>query len=353
MDIVDFTKVMLPAVMAFTVGIVMTPFLTHYLYTYRAWKKNPGKQTLDGKVAVEFNRLHKDRERKVPRMGGIVIWGSALITISSVWLISQIWPTAATVKMDFLSRAQTWIPLFALLFGAFVGLINDLLDIYGTGKGIALRYRLLAITLMSAFIGWWFYEKLDIVSVGIPFGQPLEVGWLIIPFFIITSLALYASGIIDGIDGLSGGVFAIVFAGYAMIAFAQLQIDLAAFSAMLVGAILAFLWFNVPPARFFMTETGTMALTLTLATIAFMTDTLGEGIGISVLPVIGFLLAATVASSLLQEFSKRFRGKKLFRIAPLHHHFEAVGWSGPKVAMRYWILSTIFAFLGVIIALLG
>ncbi len=148
-------------------------------------------------------------------------------------------------------------------------------------------------------------------------------------------------------------MFATIFAAYSVIALAQNQIDLAAFSAMLVGAILAFLWFNIPPARFFMTETGTMALTLTLATIAFMTDTLGEGIGIFALPVIGFLLVATVASTIIQEFSKRFLGKKVFRIAPLHHHFEAGGWSGPKVTMRYWILGAVFAFFGVILALVG
>ena len=169
----------------------------------------------------------------------------------------------------------------------------------------------------------------------------------------VLSLSLYASGIIDGIDGLAGGVFAMIFSAYAGIALAQNQIDIAAFSAMLVGAILAFLWFNVPPARFFMTETGTMALTLTLATIAFMTDTLGGGIGVAVLPIIGFLLVATVASTILQELSKRILGRKLFRIAPLHHHFEAIGWSGPKVTMRYWILGAVFAFFGVLLALVG
>ena len=351
--LIDILKTFIPAVIAFGTGILITPFLTCFLYKYKAWKKNPGKQTLDWQVAVEFNRLHKERERNIPRMGGIVIWGAALITISSMWFLAQIWPTAATVKMDFLSRAQTWIPLFTLTFGALVGFGNDLLDIYGTGNGISLSKRLAVIVVMSSFIGWWFYEKLEIVSVGIPFAEPFEIGWLIIPFFVLVSLALYASGIIDGIDGLSGGVFAMVFAGYAGIAFSQSQIDLAAFSAMLAGATLAFLWFNVPPARFFMTETGTMALTLTLATVAFMTDTLGEGIGIAVLPIVGFLLAATVATSVLQEFYKRVLGKKFFRIAPLHHHFEAIGWSGPKVAMRYWILSIIFAFVGVIVALIG
>ena len=353
MDLADLIKVMTPAIIAFSVGIAITPLITRHLYSHRAWKKKPGKVTLDGTEAVEFNKLHKEREREVPRMGGIVIWGSAIITILGMSIIASVWPTASTLKMDFLSRAQTWIPLMALGVGALVGLANDVLDIYHDGNGLSLSRRLAVVIAMSLFVGWWFYEKLDITTIGIPFYHPIEIGWFIIPFFVLVSLALYASGIIDGIDGLAGGVFATIFAAYAVIALAQNQVDLAAFSAMLVGAILAFLWFNIPPARFFMTETGTMALTLTLATIAFMTDTLGEGIGIAVLPVIGFLLVATVASTIIQELSKRFLGKKVFRIAPLHHHFEALGWSGAKVAMRYWILGAVCAFFGVLLALIG
>ena len=171
------------------------------------------------------------------------------------------------------------------------------------------------------------------------------------PLFILISLALYASGVIDGIDGLSGGVFASIFASYTIIAFAQNQIDLAAFSACVVGGLLAFLWYNIPPARFYMSDTGTMGLTLAIGTVAFMTDNLGGGVGISVLPVIGALLIITVLSDIAQVLSKRFFGRKLLRIAPLHHHFEAIGWSGSKIVMRYWILSVVFAFAGVILAL--
>lgn len=353
LDFADLIKVMTPAVIAFTVGILITPLITKHLYAHKAWKKRPGKMTIHGDEAVEFNKLHKDREREVPRMGGVVIWGSAIITILGMWGLSLLLPTTETIKMDFLSRAQTWIPLFALGIGAIVGLINDILDIYYDGNGLSLKRRLAVVVAMALFIGWWFYAKLDITSVGIPFYEPLEIGWLVIPLFVLITLALYASGIIDGIDGLAGGVFAIIFSAYAVIALAQNQVDLAAFSAMLTGAILAFLWFNVPPARFFMTETGTMALTLALATIAFMTDTLGEGVGIAVLPVIGFLLVATVASTIAQIVYKRLFNKKLLRIAPLHHHFEAIGWPGTKVAMRYWILGSVFAFFGVILALIG
>ena len=349
----DIVKVLVPATASFIIGMAISPILTHYLYKLKAWKKQPGKTALDGSEAREFNRLHETHEMRAPRMGGIVVWGSAALTIMGIAIIARFVPDASVLKLDFLSRNQTWIPLAALLVGAFAGLIDDILMIRPKGNGLLLPIRLLIVVLLSSFIGWWFWEKLDVTAVGIPFGTPFEIGWLIVPLFILVSLALYASGVIDGIDGLSGGVFGSVFASYAIIAFAQEQIDLAAFSAAILGGLLAFLWFNIPPARFYMTETGTMALTLTIATLAFMTDSLGEGVGISVLPIIGALLVATVFSNVAQTISKKFFGKKLFRIAPLHHHFEAIGWPGYKVVMRYWVLSVVFAFAGVTLALVA
>ncbi len=343
--------ILVPAALSFLIGMAGTPLLAHYLYKYKAWKKRPGKLTLDGEEAHEFNRLHSESEVRAPRMGGIVIWGSTLCTVLGISGIAYLFPSQFALQLDFLSRSQTWLPLATLLVGACVGLVDDLMIIRQNAEGLRLRYRLLIVIALSSFIGWWFWAKLGITAVNIPFAAPLEIGWLIIPLFILVSLALYASGVIDGIDGLSGGVFASVFASYTIIAFAQNQTDLAAFTACIVGSILAFLWFNVPPARFYMSDTGTMALTLAIGTVAFMTDNLGGGIGIAVLPVIGALLVITVLSDIAQVASKRFFGKKLLRIAPLHHHFEAIGWPGPKVVMRYWILSVIFSFAGVILAL--
>ena len=355
MDVSSVVKVIAPAVTAFAIGIAITPVLTHYLYKYKAWKKKPGKVALDGQEATEFNKLHElsDHEKHTPRMGGIVIWASSAITILGLSILAQLLPFSEFAKLDFLSREQTWIPLMTLLVGAAVGFVSDLLDIRGSGNGLSLRRRLFVIIVLSTFIGWWFWAKLGITTVAIPFGGVLTVGWLIIPFFVIVSLALYASGVIDGIDGLSGGVFSSIFASYAIIAYSQQQINLAAFAATIAGGTLAFLWFNIPPARFYMTETGTMALTLTIAVFAFMTDSLGNGIGISVLPIVAGLLCVTVASNILQIASKKFRGKKLFRIAPIHHHFEAIGWPGYKVTMRYWVLSIVLAFAGVILAIIA
>lgn len=352
--IIDLLKVFAPAIAAFWIGIFTAPVLTHYLYKFKAWKKQGGKMALDGTAAVVFTRLRAETETKTPRMGGVLIWGSVIATTLGAWLLAYFFPSDITTKLDFLTRNQTWIPFTTLLLGSLVGLLNDILDITDPRgeKGIPILGRLLFVALLSCFIGWWFYAKLEVVTVSLPFMADLYVGWLIIPLFMLVSVFLYASGVIDGIDGLSGGVFASIFTAYAFIAFHQNQINLAAFCAAVVGALLAFLWFNIPPARFWMTETGSMGLTLTIAAVAFMTDTAGDGKGLSALPVIAFILVATVFSNVIQVLSKKFRnGKKVFRIAPLHHHFEAIGWPGYKVTMRYWILSIIFAILGVSLAL--
>ncbi len=342
---------LIPATSAFVIGLLITPVVTHYLYAHKAWKKSAGKKALDGSAARVFNDLHREHETRAPRMGGIVIWASVFLTVALFRAVSIVIDSPAAYALDFLSRSQTWIPLATLLIGSLVGLVDDLLMIREGGEGLRLRLRLIVVIVLSSYVGWWFYAKLGMTAINIPLFGVLTLGTGIIPLFILVSLALYASGVIDGIDGLSGGVFASIFTAYAVIAYAQNQGDLAALCATIAGALLAFLWFNVPPARFYMSDTGTMGLTLALAAIAFLTDAPGGGVGIAVLPVVGAVLVATVVSNMLQVFWKKAFHRKLLRVAPLHHHFEAIGWPGHKVTMRYWIVSAICAFLGVIIAL--
>ncbi|MDP2648695.1 MAG: hypothetical protein Q8P19_02235 [bacterium] len=344
-------EVLLPATLSFIIGMALAPALAQYLYTRKAWKKRVGKQALNGDTAHEFNRLHSANETRAPRMGGILIWGSVVLTTFGLALLTYIYPDPATLHLNFLSRSQTWLPLATLVVGALAGLADDLMTIRQSGEGLRLRYRLLIVVAASLFVGWWFWAKLDVTVINIPFALPLYIGWLTVPLFVLMSLGLYASGVIDGIDGLSGGVFVSIFGSYAIIAFVQQQTDLAAFCAAVVGGLLAFLWFNIPPARFYMSDTGTFALTLSLGTVAFMTDSLGGGVGIAVLPIIGGLLVLTVLSDVAQVTWKSVFGRKLLRIAPLHHHFEAIGWPSYKVAMRYWVLSIVLASLGVIVAL--
>lgn len=347
------TNILLPALMAFLIGLAMTPVVTHFLYKHKVWKKNGGKMAMYGTEATVFNELKGKDEHKTPRMGGIVIWGSVLLTLLTFYCLALLFNHPILDRLDFLSRSQTLIPAFAMLVGASIGFLNDFYDVTHDGKGLRLSVRLLLITILSSVLGWWFYEKLDVTGINIPFDGTLELGFLIIPFFVLLTLMLYASGVIDGIDGLSGGVFAAIFAAYSGVAYIQMQFDIATFCATVVGALLAFLWFNVPPARYWMTETGTMALTLSLATVVFMTDSLGDGYGISLLPIIGLPLIATVITNIMQITYRKFTGKKLFRIAPIHHHFEAIGWPSYKVTMRYWIISATCAACGVILATLA
>lgn len=353
---VTIIKVLAPTAIAFCFGIIITPVISHYLYKFEMWKKKAGKGIgYGGGETPLFDALHKSRDTNTPRMGGLVIWISVLLTIFSLWTLQFFFPHHPLGELNFLSRSQTWLPLCALLIGAFVGFFDDLLVVRGTGThfagGLPLSQRLLVVGCTALLSAWWFYEKLGISTVTLIGHGPLNLGVFFIPFFIIVAIAIYSSSVIDGIDGLSGGTFMFIFTAYTGIAVFQNQIDLAAYCATLVGGTLAFLWFNVPPARFYMTETGVMALTMSLTIVVFMTDALGGGEGLTVLPVIGILLVMTVLSDILQLFYKKFLGRKLFRIAPLHHHFEAVGWPAEKVTMRYWILGFIFAIIGTILAI--
>ena len=305
-------------------------------------------------TAPDFQKIHNEQdELRTPRVGGIIIWVSALLTTLLFYLISIFSPTPVTEKLNFLSRNQTLIPFFTLLLGSLIGLFDDLIQIYSTNKfarddSQARKWKVVLIALFSLLIGSWFFYKLGMVALHIPFSGEIYLGALIIPFFMLVALATFSGGVIDGIDGLSGGVLASIFAAYAAIAFANNQIDLAAFSGVITGAILAFLWFNIPPARFYMGETGIMGLTVTLATLAFLTDS------VFILPIVALPLAATSLSVILQALSKRFRsGKRLFRLAPLHHHFEALGWPSYKVVMRYWVFSTVFSIIGIILAIIS
>ncbi len=253
--------------------------------------------------------------------------------------------------MNFLSRGETWLPLFALIIASLLGLVDDLSQIFGKGKyvggGLSLSKRILIIVLIGLIGGLWFYFKLDVETIHIPGNGDFNIGWWYILLFIIVMLGTYSGGVIDGLDGLAGGSFATFFTAFAIIAIFQGQINLATFCFVLVGAILAFLWFNIPPARFYMGETGVMGLCATLAVVAFLTDS------VFVLPIIAFPLVVESGSCILQLLSKKIRKKKIFLAAPIHHHFEAKGWPAYKVTMRFWVIGLVAALIGVAIRLLG
>lgn len=343
-------KVLLPAAITFFVGIGLTPLVAYHLYKYRMWKKKARTEALGGGGTPIFNGLHKNKEVGTPRMGGIIIWVSVLIVTLVFFDLSMLWPTELTTKLNFLSSNQTVLVLFTLIAASLVGLADDLLQIWGKGTyvagGLSLSRRIGLILIIGAIGACWFYFKLDQSAVFVPLLGDIQLGYFFIPFFMFVMLSLFSGGVIDGLDGLAGGVMASIFCAYAGIAFMQNQIDIAAFSAVLAGGTLAFLWFNIPPARFYMGETGMIGLTATLSVIAFLTH------AVVPLLIIALPLFVSSLSVSIQLVSKKLRnGKKIFLVAPLHHHFEAIGWPAYKVTMRFWVVSIVCAILGLVFAI--
>ena len=355
--ILSAVKIFLPTVIAFIIGIALTPRLTDFMYKHRLWKKAARSEN-DTITNTDFANIHnKAEEISTPRVGGVLIWLSVLATISVMWLISRVAPSALSAKLDFFSTSQTLVPLASLILASILGLFDDMFEINGRAGKIAgrdadivFRYvKIGIISILGLVIGLWFYSKLGVASIAIPFStEPLLLGALFVPFFILILIAVFSGGVIDGMDGLAGGVLAIIFGAYAAIAFGKNQIDIAAFCGVISGSILAFLWFNIPPARFYMGETGMMGLLVALTVVAFLTDT------VLLLPLIALPLVISSASSLLQIISYKYFGKRrIFKVAPLHHHFRALGWPREKVVMRYWVVSVVCAVFGVVLALIS
>ena len=339
------------------ISLILAPCLINFLYKYKFWKKQAREKTITGEKAEIFNKLHKKRETTVTRGGGILIWATVLIIIFLFFILSKFSNIWWLEKLNFLSRGETWLPLFTLVTGSLVGLSDDILTVFNKGKyiggGMGFKKRLLILILIGLIGGLWFYYKLERSSIHIPLiynfpeGINLNIGFWYIPFFILVMVASWAGGIIDGLDGLAGGIFASIFGALAIIAFSQGKTDLAAFCTVILGTLTTFLWFNIPPARFYMGETGILGLTSTMAVAAFLTDS------VMILPIIAAPIVITVSSVILQLLSKKIRNKKIWLSTPIHHHFEAKGWPSYKVTMRFWIMGIIFAILGVAVQLLA
>ncbi|MCD6500716.1 hypothetical protein J7K42_01715 [bacterium] len=348
---IQVIKILVLCVSSAFLAVLWTPLLTHFLYKYKLWRKAPRKKTIDGKPAPVFYNLHKEREVKVPRLGGLLIWITCVLVAFLFSALAKISDNSLVQKLNFLSRDQTWLPLATLVAASLLGLGDDILQIFGKGKysggGIRFTRRLLIVLMIGVVGAWWFYFKLGWHTLHIPGLGDLEFGFWYLPLFVVVVLACWAGGVIDGIDGLAGGAFSMMFGAFSIIAFSRMQYNLAGFCAVLAGTILAFLWFNIPPARFYMGETGMIGLTSTLAVVSFLTDS------VVCLPIIGGLLVIEAGSVLLQLFSKKFFGKKIFLCAPIHHHLEAKGWPPEKITMRFWLLGMVFTIIGITIRLLG
>lgn len=345
------TKVLLLTTAAFLFAFFLAPIVTKYLYKYKAWKKKPRTESSDGSATPIVARLHGKAETSTPRMGGILIWGTVFLFAMLILGISSITANPFWDNLNFVSRSQTWIPLFALVAASLLGLVDDILVVKGIGPinkgaGLTFRMRLLVVLLIGIVGAYWFFFKLGFNALHVPFVGDFTIGLWYVPLFILVTLVVFSGGVIDGVDGLAGGTFAAIFAFLAGAAFYNGQYDLATFCGVIIGALMAFLWFNIPPARFYMSETGSLGLTVTIAVVAFFTNT------VLLLPIYAFLLFVEIASVGIQLTSKRFRGKKVFLAAPIHHHFEAIGWPKYKVTMRFWLVAIVSAGVGYILFLL-
>ncbi len=349
-------KILIPSLTAFVVGILITPFFTNIFYKYKLWKKSSriDKENignLGSGMSKEFRIIHNENETKTPRVGGIIVWLSVSISIIFLYIIFMMFNTQWSQYFNIITREQTLIPFLSMLLGAGLGLVDDFLQIFGNKKnltiGIPRKIRIAFVLFVGAIEGIWFYKKLGFDSLSVPFVDIIiPLGAFFILFYMFVVLALFSSSIIDGLDGLAAGVLSVIFGAYGFIAIVQDQFNIASFSFIVMGALLAFLWFNVPPARFYLGETGILSLTLSLSVIIFLTNTVFEFL------IIGFPLVVTAGSSVIQIISRRFFDRKVFNVAPLHHHFESIGWSREKITMRYWILSVLCAVLGIILVVL-
>ena len=328
-------KIFILGFLSFVVTMALTPIYTTAAFAGQWWKRARAN-TITGEAAKVYTKLHAAKHaRNIPTMAGIVfVTAVALVTLSGN-----------------LSRSETWLPLAAMVGAGAIGLIDDIINIRGIGGNIAgmrAKIKILLLLGVSLVGGWWFFAKLGVTDIHIPFVGSWEIGWLIIPLFVLVIISTAnAVNITDGLDGLAGGLSAIAFGAYALIAIIEGRYGIAGFCMAIVGALLSYTWFNIYPARFFMGDVGSFALGTALGVVAMLTDT------VLLLPIIGAVFVIETGSVILQIISKRLRGKKIFLSSPIHHHFEAIGWPETKVTMRFWIIGEVAALVGIITFILG
>jgi len=320
----------------FAISMAITPIYTTIAYKHQWWKRQRTEAWSGGKAAV-YAKLHAEKhKRNIPTMAGLIF----VIAISVVTLIGN------------LSRGETWLPLAGLIGAAGIGLIDDIMNIRGSGTGVAgmsakAKFGLYSILVLLG--GWWFYAKLGVNSIYVPGLGDWHIGLLVIALFWLVVIATAISvNFSDGLDGLAGGLLTSSFMAYAIICVVEHKLALAGLCLTVVGALLSYTWFNIYPARFFMGDVGAFSLGTMLGIIALQTNT------VYVLPIIGAVYVVETGSVIINRASRKLRnGKKVFLSSPIHHHFEAIGWPETKVTMRFWILGQVASVLGLIVFLMG
>ncbi|HEY4499843.1 MAG TPA: phospho-N-acetylmuramoyl-pentapeptide-transferase [Candidatus Paceibacterota bacterium] len=339
MEILQASRVLSLTAVSFLVALAGTPFVVKLLYHFKFHKQIRSKE-----LAPVFYSLHQSKEN-TPTMGGVIIWGTVIILATLIFILNLIFD-GFWGYLNFINRAETYLPIAAMLIAALLGLLDDLagvLHIGPHGGGLKVSQKLWLYAFLAALGSLWFYFRLDWDVLYIPFFGNVTIGWWYIPIFMFIIIAsAFSANETDGLDGLAGGVMLFAFASFTVVAFALARYDLATFCGVIVGALLAFLWFNIYPARFFMGDTGSMALGITMGVVAMLTNTT------LFLPFFAIVLIFESLSVIVQMISKKVRGKKIFLSTPIHHHFEAIGWPETKVTMRFWIIAVVTNVLGLV-----
>ena len=305
-------------VMALVVGRPFIEFLR---------RKGIGKQ-----IRIDGPEGHQVKTG-TPTMGGI-LFNSTVIVL--------------TLIFNIYGRLSMLLPLMVLICCSILGGIDDRMNLVGgTRTGLTARFKMAWLLLFATAASLVLYFPLGLHTAYIPWVGRIDIGLFYIPIavFFIVGMA-NAVNLTDGLDTLAGGTAAVAFVSYGIIAFLQGQVQIVTFCFMMTGALLGFLWYNAHPAQLFMGDTGSLAIGASLATAAFMT---GQWL---LLPIVGIVFVAVAASVMLQvAYFKRTKGKRLFRMTPLHHHFELVGWSETQITLRFWLVGMMAGLLGVALAL--
>lgn len=374
--------------------MLWAPSVIGLLRYLKFWKKKSRSHDIKGETLEYTKKFYEQDEAvmQVPRAGGILIWGTVFLIAGVFFLALKLVPVDAQYKdvsefLNFIDLRQTYIPMAVLLASALLGLADDYLAVLPSGGnyfagGLKLSHRMVGVFIISLLLGLWFHLKigdtmhkltmpwidghtgrwfvLNLEQIHLPldwldslfdqifgFNWNLENGgWLIIPLTIIVITGLWGSSVIDGFDGLTAGVLIPILLCLTALAFVSQYYQTASMMAVVSGATAAYLWYNIPPARFYMGDTGSTALLILIGTVTLLIDKL------FVLPIMGFVLLITVGSNIVQVFSKKFFKRKVFLAAPIHHHFEALGWKREQVTMRFWLISIICSMLALALGLI-
>ncbi|GAB4159576.1 MAG: phospho-N-acetylmuramoyl-pentapeptide-transferase [Candidatus Dojkabacteria bacterium] len=361
----DLKTALTYASLAFFISMLWAPLLIKVLF----------KLNVVRNLDKDFSALVGERQLKA----GTPIMGGLLFVITTV---------AFTIATNF--NGQTYIPLIVILLSAGLGGFDDLSNIFGQkrtvrsiekhiklakihkspskrlwlwltlpyniytniwyalgsypNKGLQAGEKIIIQILTGGAVAWWLYYELGWQSIQLPLFGELSLGWLM-PLFIIFTVVSMANAvnIADGMDGLSSGMAIIAFSAFLMIALTEGKAEMVILISTIIGSLIAYLYFNIKPARFQMGDVGSLALGALLAVVAFV---LGK---IALLPIIGFMFVAEIGSSLLQGVYRRLTGMRLFKMAPLHLHFQIKGWSEEKTVMRFWVAAAVLALIGLLI----